>query len=42
MQEHPGTAEEGDLVQELPRAYSGKDNRYRSWKRRIGVYNELW
>lgn len=42
MQERPGTAEDGDPVQELPRAYSGKDNRYRGWKRRIGEYNELW
>lgn len=29
MQERPGTAEDGDPVQELQRAHSLKENRYR-------------
>lgn len=42
MQERPGNAEDGDPVQELPRAHSVKKNHYTDWKRRIGGCNELW
>lgn len=42
MQKRQGTAEDGNPVQELPRAHSVKENCYRDWKRRIGGYNELW
>lgn len=42
MQERLGAAEDEDLVRELPRAHSEKENCYRYWKRRIGGYNGLW